>query len=158
MKENETVTEKAERTVKRYMLGSLAVGVVPVPFVDLPVLTGIQLKMLHSLSNRYGVKFSKHLGKSIIASLLGGSVSVSLSSGALRLLKNVIPLGAVTSMVGSAAFGGASTYAVGKVFIQHFESGGTLLTFDPEKVRKYYAEQYEKGTQKIGAGYVGVKP
>ena len=43
------------------------------------------------------------------------------------------------------ALAGASTYAVGKVFVQHFESGGTFLNFDPEDVRDYYAEQFEKG-------------
>ena len=32
-----------------------------------------------------------------------------------------------------------AAYAVGKVFIQHFASGGTFLTFDPEKVRAHYA-------------------
>ena len=43
------------------------------------------------------------------------------------------------------AAAGASTYAVGQVFIQHFESGGTFLDFDPDKVKAYFAEQVEKG-------------
>ncbi|MDE2463441.1 MAG: GTPase, partial [Alphaproteobacteria bacterium] len=37
----------------------------------------------------------------------------------------------------------ASTYALGKVFIQHFESGGTFLDMDPDKVSAYFKEQYE---------------
>ena len=40
---------------------------------------------------------------------------------------------------------GASTYAVGKVFYRHFASGGTFLTFDPEKARAYYEEMFQKG-------------
>jgi len=33
---------------------------------------------------------------------------------------------------------GAATYAIGKVFVRHFASGGTFLTFNPEKVKDYY--------------------
>jgi len=40
---------------------------------------------------------------------------------------------------------GAVTYAVGKVFHQHFASGGTFLSFDPDKVRDYYAEMLREG-------------
>ena len=46
---------------------------------------------------------------------------------------------------------GASTWALGKVFIQHFESGGTFLDFNPEKVREYYKVQFEEG-RKMAAG------
>ena len=42
-------------------------------------------------------------------------------------------------------FAGASTYAIGKVFIQHFESGGTFLDFEPAKVRAYFSQQFDKG-------------
>ncbi|MCP4106117.1 MAG: hypothetical protein GY749_11350 [Desulfobacteraceae bacterium] len=44
----------------------------------------------------------------------------------------------------------ASTYALGKIFIQHFASGGTFLTFDPEKVKAYYAEMFEDGKKVAG--------
>ena len=47
--------------------------------------------------------------------------------------------GTIASGVSTAVFAGASTFAVGKVFIEHFESGGTFLTFDPERVLEYYA-------------------
>ncbi len=40
---------------------------------------------------------------------------------------------------------GAATYATGKVFIQHFASGGTFLTFDPAKVKAHYAQMFEEG-------------
>ena len=42
---------------------------------------------------------------------------------------------------------GASTYAVGRVFIQHFESGGTFLTLDPDKVKAHYRAEFERGEQ-----------
>ena len=38
----------------------------------------------------------------------------------------------------------ASTYALGHVFLQHFESGGTLLNLDPDAMRQHYYEEYRK--------------
>jgi uncharacterized protein (DUF697 family) len=50
----------------------MGASLVPVPLFDLLALSGVQLKMLHSLTKLYEVPFSKNLGKSSIASLLGG--------------------------------------------------------------------------------------
>jgi uncharacterized protein (DUF697 family) len=140
------------------MLWSLGVGLVPFALVDMVALAGIQLKMLRALANLYGLEFSTQLGKSLIAALLGGGIPVSLSSKVARLAVRSIPVyGWVASLFSTSLFGGASTYAIGKVFIQHFESGGTLLTFDPRKVRAYYAEQFEHGKE-VGKSFAGIKP
>jgi hypothetical protein len=48
-------------------------------------------------------------------------------------------------MLSTAAIGAASTYAVGKVFAEHFESGGTFLDFDEEKAREHFKAMYEEG-------------
>jgi len=144
-----TKLERANRSVKNYVLGSMAVGVIPVPMVDLAVLTGVQLKMLHSLSNIYEIEFSKNMGKSILAALLGGFVPASTSMTAASLTKSVPIIGQTTGIVSMVMLAGASTYAVGKVFIQHFESGGTFLNFDPESVRAYFAEEFKKGQEVI---------
>jgi hypothetical protein len=44
-----------------------------------------------------------------------------------------------------SVFAGASTYALGQVFKRHYESGGTILDFDPARLKKMYKEQFEKG-------------
>jgi uncharacterized protein (DUF697 family) len=157
MTERETKTDKAKGIVRNYMLGALAVGLIPLPLVDLMALSGIQLKMLHSLARLYGIEFSEQLGKSVIASLLGGGVSLSLSSNLASLVKS-IPFYGLTRMVSVSLFGGASTYAIGQVFIQHFESGGTFLNFDPHQVRDYYAKQFKEGKEEVKKSFVGIKP
>ena len=151
MDESGSKLAEANEAVKKYMVGALGVGVVPFPIVDLAVLSGIQLKMLHSLAKIYDVAFSAQFGKSLIASLAGGG-------GSLSLYGLVSPLGRVASMAGMAFYGGASTYAIGKVFIQDLESGGTFLTLDPEKVKSYYAEQYEAGKAEIKKSFSGIRP
>lgn len=136
---------EAEHLVRMSMYYSAGLGLVPVPVFDLVGITGVQLDLLRRLSNLYNVKFSKDAGKSVIASLIGGGVSYSVAPLLASLVK-VIPLvGPVLGAVTMSATGGAATYALGKVFIEHFESGGTILTFDPKAVKAFYEEQLKEG-------------
>lgn len=137
-------------TVNSYMYGSMAAGLIPSPGVDLAAITGIQLKMVHSLSKIYGVPFMKDLGKSFIASLVGSLGPIAVTQGGLLSLVKMVPVvGSIASMAVMPAMAAAFTYAVGKVFIQHFESGGTFLNFDPDAVKIYFAEQFEEGKIKV---------
>lgn len=136
----------AEHLLRQYVLGGMAVGLVPFPFVDLAALLALQLKMLHSLAGVYDIRFQADLGRSAIASLLGSAVPTSLSPTLAASLGKLIPGIGQTLASGTAVLlNGAATYAVGKVFIQHFAAGGTFLTFDPEAVRDYFLTQLQEG-------------
>lgn len=158
MAESNTETARAEAIVKKYMLAAFVVGFVPLPLLDTAALLGLQLTMLHSLARLYRVEFSMQLGESVLAALLGSGIPVSLSTNLARLVKGVPLYGLAVGMISTALFGGASTYAIGKVFIQHFESGNTFLTFDPQRVRAYYAQQFEQGKQEVRESFAGIKP
>ncbi|OQX27299.1 MAG: hypothetical protein BWK80_05885 [Desulfobacteraceae bacterium IS3] len=158
MAEIASKADTAYKIVKKYMLGAAAAGLIPFPLIDMAALAGIQLKMLHSLSKIYDVEFSENIGKSLIASLLGGGIPLSFSFNIAGWLKAAPFYGFIGGILGTSVFGGASTYAIGKVFVQHFESGGTLLTFDPEKMRAYYTREFEKGKEEIRKNFAGVKP
>jgi uncharacterized protein (DUF697 family) len=128
------------------MWWTMGAGLIPIPFVDLAAVSAVQLKMVSSISKIYGVKFDENSGKAIIAALGGSIVPHSLSFGVIGSLIKSIPLvGALAGGPAMALFSGASAWALGRVFIQHFESGGTFLTLDPEKVRGYYKTQLEEG-------------
>jgi hypothetical protein len=58
-------------------------------------------------------------------------------------------LGSIIGGITVSVFAGASTYALGEVFKKHFSSGGTILDFDPERLRKLYKEQFEKGKKVV---------
>ena len=135
----------ANNHVKRYMWWSIGAGLIPVPLLDLGALAGVQLKMLHRLSQHYDVAFSENRGKSIIAALIGTITTDSLHRGAFTSFIKSIPFIGIIGAVSMPIYAGATTYAIGKVFIQHFESGGTFLDFDPKKVKNYFATLYEEG-------------
>lgn len=139
---------EALKIVRTYMYWSMGAGLIPMPWLDVGVLAGVQLRMLHRLSEHYEVKFSENLVKSIIAALMGTITADSLRRGAFTSLIKSIPLIGFIGMVSMPIYAGATTYAIGKVFIQHFESGGTFLDFDAKKVKDHFAKLFEEGKLK----------
>lgn len=144
--------QQAMKTVKNYMWWSMGAGLIPVPFVDLVAVSGVQLKMLAELAKIYGVEFQESRGKAIIGSLLAYVVPSTISFGSVgSLLKSIPVVGGLVGGPSMVLFCGASSYALGKVFVQHFESGGTFLTFDPDKVRDHFKQEFDEGTKLASA-------
>jgi len=140
------VTDKPDHIVKRFVLMSAAVSCLPVPLVDIAGVMGLQLVMLKDLSEHYGIKFSENKVKNILGSVIGslgaaGIVAPLVASG-LKLIPGVGAAAGVLALPGAAA---AMTYAVGRVFTQHFASGGTFLDFDVEKTRAYFEQHFREG-------------
>lgn len=147
--------EQADRIISKNVVYAILVGWVPIPLLDVAAITGIQVNMVRKLSTLYpDVSFSQELGKSLIAALVGGSGTVTAAS----LVQMVPVYGQFAGALTVSVIGGASTYAVGRVFIQHFESGGTFLTFDPQQVREFYAKEFASGRKQIEEKYIGKKP
>jgi uncharacterized protein (DUF697 family) len=140
--------QKAAELVSRYTAWAAAAGVIPVPFVDVLAIGGVQLKMLRELAAIYNVEFSENIGKSVTAALVGALVPAGAAPvaamGVVSLLKFVPLVGTVLASVSMPALSAAATYAIGKVFIQHFASGGTLLDFNPQDYREFMRQQAEK--------------
>jgi len=147
-KELDVKETQANNIIKNNVLWALGAGLIPFPVVDIAAVTGVQLKMLNQLSKLWDTKFSENWGKSTIASLIGGFGSGSIARGTLGSLTKAIPVvGPLAATATMPAVSGAATYAIGKVFVQHFASGGTFLNFDPAKVKEYYAEMFKEGTK-----------
>jgi uncharacterized protein (DUF697 family) len=140
--------ELASEVVDRFSLWSGAAGLIPVPIADVAAVGGVQLLMLRRLSEVYGVPFSEIQGKSIIASLAGSVLSASTATaGAMTfgsLVKGLPVIGWAVGALSMPVLSAGATYAIGKVFIQHFASGGTLLDFNPPDYREFIKAQKDK--------------
>lgn len=132
----------AQEIVKTHALYAAGAGLIPVPVVDFAAITALELKMLRDLGNLYGVEFSQDRVRPIVASLIGGYASTKLGYGVGGSAMKSIPfIGQAMGLLSMPAFGAGLTYAIGKIFIQHFASGGTFLDFDPEKVRHFFSKK-----------------
>jgi len=139
------MTEKdmlATEAIKKYSLYSAGAGLIPVPLVDFAAISAIQIKMLKQVSSIYEIPFDDERGRSIVAALIGGLAGTNLGYGLGRNLLKAVPfVGPVLGGFSVSAMGGAVTWAVGRVFMQHFASGGTLLDFDPDAMRQHFKRE-----------------
>lgn len=136
--QHKNIVEQANKITNRKTLYAAGAGLIPFPIVDAAALLGVQLTMIHSISKLYDIPFKKHRVKSLIASLIG-------SGGTVGLIKLIPGLGTIIGGATSAVAGAAATYALGRVFTQHFDQGGTLLNFDPIASRAYFYQEFEEG-------------
>jgi uncharacterized protein (DUF697 family) len=133
----------ASKLVDRFAVWSGVAGLIPLPVIDVLAVGGLQLQMLRRLSQIYGVEFSENRGKALIAALAGCMIPATSGMGAASALKavpvvNILAAGFVMPVLSAGA-----TYAIGKAFVQHFESGGTLLDFNPPDYREFVKAQKE---------------
>jgi uncharacterized protein (DUF697 family) len=138
----------AAQVVSQYAAWSAVAGFVPVPFADVAAIGALQLQMLRRIAQVYSVPFTDHLGKSVLASLLGSVVPVmaapAAAGGILSLLKSFPTAGTTIASLSMPGLSAGSTYAIGKIFIQHFASGGTLLDFNPQHYREHLKSDADK--------------
>lgn len=149
-------TELALRLVNRFAIWSGVAGLIPLPVVDVVAVGGLQVQMVRRISQLYGVPFSENRGKALIASLAGALIPASSGMGAASALKAVPLFGTLVSGFVMPVLSAGATYAIGKAFIEHFSSGGTLLDFNPPDYRNFVRAQKEmwdsrtKGTARSG--------
>lgn len=147
---NLTIDERIAATsssIETHSLLALSVGLIPVPGVDVLALSGVQLNLLRKLGNFYGLSLTDQLGKKLIGAVLGAYAPVAIAAPVASLLKVVPFVGQLAGAAAVSLTAGAATYALGKVFVQHFESGGTFLDFDPRSVANHFKDAFAEGKQ-----------
>ncbi len=130
-----SLLEGAEQITEKYRRWAFVAGVMPVPFADFAAFSGVNLKMLSDLADHYGVEFSASRARNILSALMGGVVPTVFAAGTVgSAIKSVLGVGSVLGAFTMPVFGAAATTALGKIFVRHFEAGGTLEDFKPEAI------------------------
>ncbi len=138
----------ADSIIRRYTVYSMAAGLVPVPFLDIAAVGTTQLKMLGNLADFYKQDYDSERGRSVVGALLATIGGISIGRGILGSAIKAIPgIGTIGGMIAVPIMSGAATYALGKVFSAHFQSGGTLLTFDAGQMKDEFKRQMKVGEQ-----------
>lgn len=132
--------QRAKEITERSAVYAAGAGLIPVPIVDIAALSRVQVVLIRDICRIYEVDFKEHRLRTRIVALLG-------DVAAIGALKTIPVLGALFAGVTTAAAGAASTYALGMVFIEHFEQGGALPDFDPARFREAFQRELEKGKE-----------
>jgi uncharacterized protein (DUF697 family) len=137
---------EAMSIVRRSSAWSAGAGLIPIPLVDIGAIAAVQVKMIRDLAKVYGVEFPEVRVKALTSGLAGSVLPYLLtvgSSGYLLSMAKAIPVvGTVIAIAAMPGFASAATYAVGKVFAQHFAGGGSLLDFDTEAKKEEIAKEF----------------
>lgn len=139
---------KAQNIVKNNVIAAMAAGLVPVPVLDIVGTTNIQFHMITVLTEHYDVP-AENISKSLIASVLIGTAPVISVIGLCSLMKSMPCIGTLAGSGSVSVLSGAVTYALGQVFLRHFEQGGTLEDFKPESTKAYFQEELENGKKVV---------
>lgn len=141
---------EADKIIHRNVLWALGAGVVPIPVADMVAVSAVQVKLLKELSELYGIAFRQDLAKKLIGSLLAGigGVGVGMAIG-MSLAKLIPVVGQAFGVLSVPVASGAFTHAIGRVFVMHFESGGTFLDFDPQRMREHFKREFEDAKDKV---------
>lgn len=135
---------KVKALIKRYAAISAGLGFIPIPVLDVASISSAQYAMIRDIAEIYGYESTKERARVIVSSILGGGLPTMLAAaGGGSLVKSIPFVGTVAGAVLVPALASAVTIALGRVFSQHFETGGTLLDLNAEKLRAHFKTELE---------------
>jgi uncharacterized protein (DUF697 family) len=116
----------ARRIVDRHATYSAVGGIIPVPIANVAGVTAVIVRMVKVLSDLYGVPFERDRARAIVIGLMGGAMPTGLAAVTASTLFYIVPGSNLIGLAVSSATAIACTRGIGRIFIEHFESGATL--------------------------------
>ncbi|MEP5728222.1 MAG: DUF697 domain-containing protein [Sulfitobacter sp.] len=141
--------EKVADIIASSVKWSAAGGVVPVPYLDLLAIGAVQVQMVRKIAAAYDMDADEQNLKAIISSLLGTLAPAAVSTSLLGSSVKLVPIGGtLLGSAGMAAFAASSTYAIGKIFVRHFEGGGSIVDFSADAIKKDLQAEFASAKSK----------
>ncbi len=136
--------------IKSHVIFSMTAGAIPIPLADIAAVTAIQVDMIKQIAVLYDIDYDENKGKSI-ASAITGATAARLGASVVKAIPGV---GTLIGMGMQMILSGASTYALGHLFKNHFSDSGTMLNISLEIFKKSYEVLFKKG-KKFAKGLKG---
>ncbi|GCF09471.1 GTP-binding protein [Dictyobacter arantiisoli] len=128
----------AQRIIRNATLVSLAAGLEPIPFIDIPILLGTQIRLVLRLAALYGEPMdnadAKKHARELIATIGGGLGLRYLAQQAAK----AVPFGG--DFV-AGAIAGAATWSIGQVALEYYEGNKQV---NPKRLQQLYKDTYRR--------------
>ena len=121
--------------VSRHAAYAAVGGIIPLPLINLAGVTTIIVRMVKVLSDHYGVPFERDRARAIVVGLVGGIMPTGAAAVATSALFYILPPGALMGLAVSSVTAATFTRGIGRIFVEHFESGATLDDFPASERR-----------------------
>jgi small GTP-binding protein len=128
----------AQRIIRNATLVSLAAGIEPIPFVDIPILLGTQIRLVLRIAALYGENMNAidtlKYARELVVTMLGGLGFRYLAEQAAK----AVPFGG--DFV-AGAIAAAATWSIGEVALEYYENGKEI---SPTRLRLLYEQMYKR--------------
>ncbi len=124
---------------------SVAASLIPIPFLDMASLGLVQVNMIVDITKLYDEKVTRNAVQGVVSVLFGTLAPFGAAHFATSSIPKFLPgygtaLGAITL----ATFGAAATYSIGKIFVRHYENGGSFSNFSASTVQAELKKEFTK--------------
>lgn len=137
--------QRALPYIAGYSTLAATAGAVPVPWLDLLVLPGIQTRMIYHLARLYGQPLT---GKRFVEFATTVGIGMLVRQATRELVKFIPFAGSIAGSI----LAGSSTFALGKAFCYYYRAVHQGHVPQAEDVKRYYREQLEIAEQAFRKG------
>ena len=130
-----------DRLITRHVGLAMGAAAIPIPLADLAAVTLVQIDLVERLARRYSVDADRTRVKAAVLALAGATAARLGAS----LVKSVPGGGWLLGGATHVALAGATTYALGSAYREHFETHGSLEGPDLDALRTRYEAYVERG-------------
>jgi uncharacterized protein (DUF697 family) len=117
---------QADSIVERHTAYAAVGGIIPVPIANVASITAVIVRMVKLLSDLYGIPFERDRARAIVVGLMGGAMPTGLGAVTTSTLFYVVPGSGLVGLAVSSIAAGACTRSIGRIFVEHFETGSSL--------------------------------
>ena len=96
------------------------------PIANVASITAVIVRMVKLLSDLYGIPFERDRARAIVVGLMGGAMPTGLGAVTTSTLFYVVPGSGLIGLAVSSIAAVACTRSIGRIFVEHFESGSSL--------------------------------
>jgi uncharacterized protein (DUF697 family)/predicted GTPase len=132
--------KRAMPVILSYSTLAAGAGAIPIPFVDLLLIPGIQAKMVHALADVYGQPMTTERFWEIASSLGTGVLARTAAREAAKFIPGV-------GIAAGAALAWGLTFALGRAFCQYFQSIREGHVPDPAQLKKLFDAEMNRAGQ-----------
>ena len=117
---------QANSIVERHTAYAAVGGIIPVPIANVASVTAVIVRMVKLLSDLYGIPFERDRARAIVVGLMGGAMPTGLGAATTSTLFYIVPGSGLVGLAVSSIAAVACTRSIGRIFVEHFESGSSL--------------------------------
>lgn len=148
--------ELARRWARRFVIETFAVGFIPIPFADAPIIATSQVTMIAKITAIFGLSYDKAMLSSVAGAMAGvGGAIVTGRTLSTNLMKLVPGAGTLTAGTISGATASAITSAMATVYINVLKevarreySGEEVLPQELRRLVEWEMRKYIKTKKK----------